>query len=201
MRRTETKEKENSKVASQEFDMLIQKIFIDKVENISENKKNEIKTSIDELKKNIKNYLGDNIVEINSKLKKLENSIEKLTTDQSEELIEELKTAHSDQSEKLIKELTTAYSEQSENIIEIIKTEISNLKQENNNSLTELKQDSENNKLVLVNKNNEITESLLTRLDSIEIEMRKTKKINFILTSSIICILILLSGFQIYFRF
>ena len=64
----------------------------------------------------------------------------------------------------------------------------------------DIKKDSENNNLILVNKNSEITESLLARLESMEIEMRKAKKLNLILSTVAIGILLLLSGLQIYFK-
>ncbi|MBK6606955.1 MAG: hypothetical protein IPG24_16135 [Leptospiraceae bacterium] len=81
-----------------------------------------------------------------------------------------------------------------------MKTEFSDLKEKQGNALIEIKQDSENHKLALVDKNKEITESLLARLESMEIEMRKAKKLNLILSTVAIGILLLLSGLQIYFK-
>jgi|JI10StandDraft_1071094.scaffolds.fasta_scaffold1745769_2 membrane-associated HD superfamily phosphohydrolase len=92
------------------------------------------------------------------------------------------------------------YCVKNEKRIQNLLTEISYVKDKQSYALEEIKKDSESNNLIVVNKNNEITESLLARLDTMEIEMRKTKKINFILISIAIGLLILLSGFQIYFK-
>ncbi|MBP6739591.1 MAG: hypothetical protein KA146_06355 [Leptospiraceae bacterium] len=198
-----TKE-EQSESASKEFDNLIQEIFINKVESISEEKKKETKASIGEMREEITKFLDEDVMaNIDSKLKKLKESMEAKYEEIMQKIETDLKKENNTSVAEIMQELENTKSfinTENEKRIQNLLTEIYNVKDKQSYALEEIKKDSENNNLILVNKNSEITESLLARLESMEIEMRKAKKLNLILSTVAIGILLLLSGLQIYFK-